>query len=147
MIREERRKECLWQSESTDAGKTWTLPRRTPIWGFPADLLPLRSGKLLCAYGYRRRPYGVRACLSHDEGRTWDIEHELILRADGAGPDVGYPSSVQLDDGTIFTAYYMEEPPVSAPGAEGKAAHADDPLVSFAGGGTRYIAAAFYKEW
>ena len=32
------------------------------------------------------------------------------LRADGIDGDVGYPTSVQLPDGPIFTAWYMTEP-------------------------------------
>lgn len=144
MIREERKKECLWIATSDDEGETWTLPKRTGIWGFPADLLPLKSGKLLCTYGYRRPPYGVRACLSHDGGATWDYRNELIIRNDGIGPDVGYPSSVQLDDGSIFTAYYLSEAPE---GGEFGAPVGDDPAHHFADRGIRYIAASYYQEW
>ena len=64
-------------------------------------------------YGYRRPPWGIRACLSHDCGRTWDIDNEIVIRMDGGTPDgqkrkvgdsdLGYPVSVQLDDSTIFT--------------------------------------------
>jgi hypothetical protein len=142
MIREEKKKDCLWQSESTDGGKTWTRPSRTPIWGFPADLLVLKSGKILCTYGYRRRPYGVRACLSHDEGRTWDYRNEIVLRNDAPGPDCGYPSSVQRQDGTIFTAYYSSEPVES--GMDGAT---DDPAAHFSDGGIRFIGACTYREW
>ena len=49
----------------------------------------------------------MRACLSNDSGRTWDIEHEYVLRADGVNVDLGYPSSVQLADGTVLTVYYI----------------------------------------
>ena len=115
MIRVHRRPEqeygyYLYQSDSYDLGRTWSLPRRTSMWGHPPHLLRLQSGRLLCVYGYRRPPYGVRACLSHDEGETWDVQNELILRADGIDPDLGYPTSVQLDDGTIFTVWYLCEP-------------------------------------
>jgi len=97
----------LYQSESKDLGRTWTTPRKTNIWGHPPHLLLLKSGRLLCAYGYRRIPYGVRVCLSHDGGKNWDVQNELVLYAEGAGIDLGYPSSAQLDDGTIFTAWYI----------------------------------------
>ena len=69
------------------------------------------------SYGYRRPPYSVRACLSHDNGKTWNIENEIVLRMDGGTPqgqprkvgdtDLGYPTSIQRDDGSIFTVYYM----------------------------------------
>lgn len=97
----------LYQSESQDGGKTWSTPHRTDIWGHPAHLLYLKSGKILCAYGYRRPPYGVRACLSEDEGQTWNLKDEIILRSDGKDVDLGYPSSVQLPDGAILTTYYF----------------------------------------
>jgi sialidase-1 len=97
----------LYQSVSTDWGLSWRPPFRTPMWGHPAHLLRLRSGAILATYGHRRPPYGVRACLSHDNGQTWDIEHETILREDGLGRDLGYPYSIQFEDGTILTVYYF----------------------------------------
>ncbi|NOZ20712.1 MAG: exo-alpha-sialidase [Planctomycetes bacterium] len=107
----------LWQSHSDDGGKTWTGLHRTDIWGYPPTLLLLENGDILCSYGYRRGPFGIRACFSHDGGKTWDVENEIILRADALpdGPgrgkgsigDLGYPRSVQLSDGTIFTVYYI----------------------------------------
>jgi sialidase-1 len=134
-LREDRRHECAWLTQSADGGKTWQIPWRLPLWGHPQHLLALQSGSVLCTYGYRRPPYGVRACLSRDEGQTWDLAHELVIRADGIGVDLGYPSSVQLADGRILTAYYMAEPDASAPGD------------SWRDGGVRYIAGSFYREW
>lgn len=97
----------LYQADSPNWGIEWRPYRRTPMWGHPPHLLQLRSGAVLCTYGHRRPPYGVRACLSHDGGATWDIEHEAVLRADGLGRDLGYPYSVQLPDDTILTVYYI----------------------------------------
>jgi hypothetical protein len=65
---------------------------------------------LLCSYGYRREPFGVRACVSEDQGATWKIEQEIVLRDDGGSRDLGYPSSVQLADGTLVTVYYIHGP-------------------------------------
>ena len=77
--------------------------------GKPPHLLRLADGRLLVTYGYRHEPYGERACLSHDGGRTWDYAHELILRDDAPTGDLGYPATTQLDDGTLLTVYYQQE--------------------------------------
>lgn len=100
----------LHQCDSGDGGKTWTAWRPTPVWGKPPHLLRLRDGRLVLTYGHRRPPFGERACLSRDGGRTWDLDHELLLsHAPGPGSDLGYPVSVELDDGTILTVYYQNE--------------------------------------
>jgi sialidase-1 len=130
----------LYQTESLDDGRTWTPPVKTPMWGGPANLIRLQSGSLLAVYGYRRPPFGVRACLSHDDGKTWDIAHEFIIDADGIDADIGYPNSVQLKDGTIFTAWYRAERD-GAPDAVGVKQTIfayDRPLV--------YIAGAILRE-
>ena len=97
----------LYQAFSVDDGWVWQGLKRSPIWGFPCHLLRLSSGRVLCAYGYRREPFGVRACLSDDEGETWDIENEIVIRDDGLHRDLGYPASVELGDGRVLTVYYF----------------------------------------
>ena len=101
----------LYRSFSDDAGQTWTPFERTVIWGYPAHLMMLRGGKVLCTYAHRRHPFGVRACVSHDLGETWDYENEKIIRDDSLPGLVWYPTSNQLDDGTILTAYSVSKIP------------------------------------
>ena len=96
----------LYQCESVDSGYTWTEPRKTRLFGRPADLQLLSNGKLLATYGRRRAPFGIRACTSIDEGKTWDIDNEIVLRDDFKNGDLGYPTTTELDDGTLLTAYY-----------------------------------------
>lgn len=103
------RSQCfLMQSESNDGGKTWTAAQRTGIWGYPPHLIQLRNGWILLSYGYRREPFGERACISRDEGKTWDLENQITL-AGAPGADLGYPSSLQLADDSILTVYYQAE--------------------------------------
>ena len=118
----------LLETWSDDGGRTWSQPLQTPIWGYPPHLLKLRDGRILCSFGYRREPMGVRAVLSHDGGVTWDMDNVIVLRDDGGTPsefrsplpprlregkggqggaDVGYPISTQLSDGSILTTYYI----------------------------------------
>jgi len=93
---------------SRDGGRTWSPPAAVTRSGeHPADLCVLRdSGQLLLTYGRRVRPLGCAAKVSCDRGATW-TEHEVLLAGDGIGNDVGYPSTVQLDDGTLVTVLYF----------------------------------------
>lgn len=92
------------QSESSDGGKTWTQPRSIGVWGLPSHLLKLNDGRLLMSYGHRRAPFGNQARISTDQGRTWS--EPIIISGDGAGGDLGYPSTVQLDDKSLLTVWY-----------------------------------------
>ena len=97
------------QTESKDGGKTWSEPH--PIcFGLPSHLLKLRDGRLLMTYGHRRLPFGNKARLSTDNGRTWS--DEMTISDDGKGGDLGYPSTVELADGSLITVWYesMREP-------------------------------------
>lgn len=98
------------QSESRDGGKTWSEPRSIGVWGLPSHLLKLRDGRLLMTYGHRRPPFGNQARFSRDNGKTWG--EPIILSGDGKGGDLGYPSTVELADGTFLTVWYesMKEP-------------------------------------
>jgi hypothetical protein len=99
----------VWQSDSLDGGYTWSEPKQiTGAEEHPADLLLLKSGKILLTYGERMVPRGVRGMISYDEGETWDRKHIITLAADSANNGCGYPSSVQLDDGTICTAFCLK---------------------------------------
>ncbi len=95
---------CL---HSDDNGKTWkSLGRITKPNQHPGDICVLKSGHLLLVYGSRVPPYGVQAMLSRDGGRTWEAKHRVALAWDSQNVDTGYPSVVQLDDGTIVVLYY-----------------------------------------
>ena len=72
--------------------------------GFPPHFLKLSGGSTLLVYGRRLPPLGIRAKISKDGGRTWG--EELVLHGNATRPDIGYPASVELKDGTIFTLWY-----------------------------------------
>jgi photosystem II stability/assembly factor-like uncharacterized protein len=92
------------QCESPDGGKTWSVPRGIGVWGLPSHLLRLRDGRLLMTYGHRRTPFGNQARVSADRGRTWSAP--LTVSGDGAGGDLGYPSTVELEGGELLTVWY-----------------------------------------
>ncbi len=102
-----RRKGFIEAYRSTDDGKTWASEGKIAPEigaGNPPSLLKLRDGRLVVIYGYRRPPFGMRARISSDQGKTWG--EEVVLRTDGGNTDLGYPRSVQRPDGKIVTAYY-----------------------------------------
>lgn len=92
------------QTESDDGGRTWSTPHSIGVWGLPSHLLRLRDGRVLMTYGHRRKPFGNQARVSGDDGATWS--EPVTVSEDGAGGDLGYPSTVELADGTLLTVWY-----------------------------------------
>jgi len=116
------RQDNMWFNYSEDDGITWSPPKRTGLWGYPADVLQLQDGQVLAVYGYRKAPWGVRGCVSED-GMTWDVKNEFVIREGGAAPPeiglvyvhIGYPTVTQLKDGTIIAAFHEysdDKPPI-----------------------------------
>ena len=96
--------------ESKDGCKTWrfiaTAERGA---NNPPALVKLKDGKTLALfYGYRAKPFGLRARLSTDDGRTWG--RDIVLRDDAKTWDLGYPRAHVLPDGTVATLYYYNTP-------------------------------------
>ncbi len=95
----------VYQCESYDGGKSFTVPHRllSENGGSPAHIID-DNGTLISVYGYRCKPYGIRAMFSFDDGETWDTDNVIL---DGeVSADLGYPSSVVLSDGSILTVFY-----------------------------------------
>lgn len=95
-------------AESEDAGLTWTEPRDFLAGGeIHAHLLTLSEGRLLCTYARQKLPRGIFAVLSDDQGKTWDTDHPVQL-AHTLADFFGWPTSVQMPDGTILTSYTIK---------------------------------------
>jgi hypothetical protein len=69
----------------------------------PDHITRIKNG-LLLSYGNRNSPPGVDVRFGNDDGTTWSDPVRVL---DCAG-DIGYPSSVQLPDGQVLTAYYAQ---------------------------------------
>jgi hypothetical protein len=87
----------------------------------------MSDGRIVCVYGYRLPPYGIRARISEDGGRRWGSE--IVLRDDGGSWDLGYPRVVETEPGTLLAVYYFNR--------------ADDPLQL--NGGVRHIARTIFS--
>ncbi len=102
----------LYQTLSEDEGRTWSKPEQvlSDQGGAPAHLLLHSSGILISAYGCRRQPdTGINVMLSKDLGKTW--ETDFVLNRNGENKDLGYPSTVELKDGSLATVYYDHPDP------------------------------------
>ena len=96
----------VYQSASEDGGKSWSKPWMVlgRMGGSPPHIMRHSSGLLISTYADRCEPYGIKAMLSYDGGRSWDIDHWLYKN--GVSRDIGYPSTVELSDGSLLTVFY-----------------------------------------
>ena len=97
----------LYQTESSDGGRSWTTPVQIlgDCGGAPSHIMRHSSGALVTTFSYRIRPYGIKAMISRDEGRSWS-EAEFLYSNEVSG-DLGYPSTVELRDGSLLTVFYV----------------------------------------
>lgn len=97
-----------WRSE--DNARTWTQEKH-PVdhlgEGNPPMLNRLADGRLCLTYGFRARPFSIRARLSTDQGKSWGPQ--IVLRDDGVDRDIGYVRSIQRPDGKLVTIYYISD--------------------------------------
>ncbi len=95
----------MYLYRSDDDAKTWNHRKKlTDAQQHPGHLTRLSDNRLLVTYGNRTSPGGVDVRFSSDEGLTWSDP----LRVVACEGDRGYPSSVQLPDGQVLTAYYAQ---------------------------------------
>ena len=116
--------EGLGVSISGDEGRTWSEVKKLYDWGRHHPSMVLTpDGDIVMTYvarkGYVETPegypqFGVEAVVSHDNGRTWDLDHRYILAAwPGNRTDAAWSwcrssqgtSSVLLPDGSVLTTF------------------------------------------
>ena len=91
--------------KSNDGGKTWAfIEDSSLLHQIPSSLIKLNDGRALMCYGVRNNQKSIMYRVGDSNGENW-TEPNILVVLDGAA-DMGYPSSVQLEDGTIVTAYY-----------------------------------------
>lgn len=96
---------------SDDLGRSWSMiARPVPDSGYggnPPAMVRLDDGRIVLVYGARKAPFGIRARVSTDAGRSWG--DEIVLRDDAAGPDLGYPRLIAGPDGVLLAVYYYND--------------------------------------
>lgn len=94
----------IYQYKTTDTGGKWTNYNLTPQ--ISPDALVLASGHLmLCVGGQRGSGIAttIKCQFTLDSGTSWVGAKDIFT----GGGDGGYPSTVQLGNGDILTAFYQ----------------------------------------
>ncbi len=99
----------LYQTVSLDNGVTWSKPKQIvrDDSGAPGHICAHSSGVLISTFSHRSRPYGIWAIFSEDGGETWSDENVLHYANDT--DDLGYPSTIELPNGDLITAFYTKD--------------------------------------
>ena len=99
----------LYQTVSYDNGVSWSKPQQIirDDSGAPAHLFMHSSGTLVSTFSHRSKPYGIWAVFSKDNGESWSDESVIFEGKDT--DDLGYPSTIELADGSMITAFYTRE--------------------------------------
>ncbi|NOX66443.1 MAG: exo-alpha-sialidase [Chlorobi bacterium] len=95
-------------SRSTDGGKTFKW-ESMGFQGHPLNALRLPDNRVLLTYGYRHKPFGIRARILNAECTDFATAPEIVLRDDGDNGDIGYSWPVQIDDNSVLVVYYFNQ--------------------------------------
>ena len=93
-------------ARSTDHGKSFQW-QDAGFQGHPHHALRLPDNRVLLTYGYRHKPFGVRARILNSECTDAATASEMILRDDGGNGDLGYPWATMLSDKRALVVYYF----------------------------------------
>ncbi len=93
-------------ARSTDGGKTFSKWQSMGFKGHPLQALRLPDNRVLLVYGYRHKPFGIRARILNAECTDFETAQEMVLREDGGSTDLGYPWAIQLSKNRVLVTYY-----------------------------------------
>ena len=78
-------------ARSTDNGKTFDQWKSMGFKGHPLQAVRLKDNRVLLVYGYRHKPFGIRARILDAECTNFESAPEFVIRDDGGNADIGYP--------------------------------------------------------
>jgi sialidase-1 len=94
-------------ARSRDHGKSFAKWEDAGWQGHPFYALRLPDARVLLVYGYRHKPYGVRARLLDAECTNVATAPEIVLRDDGGSVDLGYPWATVIGKNRALVVYYF----------------------------------------
>jgi sialidase-1 len=93
-------------ARSSDRGKSFQW-KDAGFQGHPHHALRLPDKRVLLVYGFRHKPFGIRARVLDPECTDAATSPELILRDDGGNGDLGYPWATMVSDKRALVVYYF----------------------------------------
>jgi sialidase-1 len=96
-------------ARSTDGGKTFGKWQSMQFQGHPLNAIRLPDNRVLLTYGYRHKPFGIRARILNPECTDFATAPEIILRDDGGNSDIGYTWPVLMDNNKVLVTYYFNK--------------------------------------
>lgn len=96
-------------TRSTDGGKSFGPWKSMGFKGHPLQAVRLPDDRVLLVYGYRHKPYGIRARILNAECTDFESAEEIVLREDGGSGDIGYPWAVVMDEHHALVTYYFNK--------------------------------------
>jgi len=95
-------------ARSRDHGKTFQW-QDAGFQGHPHHALRLPDNRVLLVYGYRHRPFGIRARVLDAECSNAAAADEIVLRDDGGNGDLGYPWATMISNDRALVVYYFNK--------------------------------------
>lgn len=95
-------------ARSRDGGKSFEKWQDAGWQGHPHHAARLADNRVFLVYGYRHKPYGIRARILNAECTDFATAPEFVIRDDGGGRDLGYPWAVALPGKRVLASYYMQ---------------------------------------
>lgn len=96
-------------ARSLDHGKTFQKWEEVGFQGHPFYALQLPDQRVLLVYGYRHKPFGIRARVLDAECTNPASAREVVLRDDGGGSDLGYPWAAMIGKDRAMVVYYFNK--------------------------------------
>jgi hypothetical protein len=93
-------------SRSSDGGRSFKW-ESMGFQGHPLHALRLADNRVLLTYGYRHKPYGIRARILNAECSDYKTAPEFIIREDGGATDLGYTWAIPISKDKYLVTYYF----------------------------------------
>jgi sialidase-1 len=95
-------------ARSADGGRSF-IWQSMGFQGHPLNAIRLTDNRVLLTYGYRHKPFGIRARILNPECTDFATAPEIILRDDGGNSDIGYTWPVLMDGNRVLVTYYFNK--------------------------------------